>query len=334
LSSNRNPAENEGKGLRSHVQQNVEKLDSVIQSPFNLLHDEIELLMKFREPVIDLSIVGSIVCFQRGDKDSHDVILFGYGAQGLVVGNQMLPFLPKSTPVFALQAPEYNSKNAFFDYESRARFHFEEIIRSMDGKRIHLVGFSAGGYLVKLIADDLEKAGILFTITLIDPTPVVQINNDTMLTSNKLVRRRSLLRLVNDKLADALADREIIDEWHEDIYLFKVLGCDEFLANVVRKHLHVLESINESMACTMSRGSFLTKPLLCEQVGIFVLDSGFKFYDRIFEGIEYNIDTVYGWSKILQRILRLKAAGGHFDFFADATNVSALAEHISEHFLR
>jgi thioesterase domain-containing protein len=288
------------------------------------LKNIVETAMVWHTPVTDpKKLTGNIVCLQVGTTNEESVI-FVYGNQGLLVGKETIGHFHEAQPVYSLQAPELTSKIEFVDFEQRAHFHMTEICNFFSGKRVHLVGFSLGGFLAALIASDMQRHGMDCTLTLIDPIPLTKMPMPSL--SDAIEMRRFWMQQVHPDLETIVSGRQKTDMWNEDVAILKALDCDEELVDSIRKYLNSILSISSSLSASMSRAGSYEKYFDFSSA-IFVLDQGKAFYEFLIPNMD-NSDGAYGWSKSLRKMEICNVPGGHFDFFKSKANVNSLVAHL------
>jgi thioesterase domain-containing protein/acyl carrier protein len=290
------------------------------------LKSTLQSAMVWHTPITGASkIFGNIVSLQSGQIDI-DPIVFVYGNQGLVVGKEMIGTFPKSQPIFSLQAPDLLSQTNFVDLEERALLHVDELCEHFSGRRIHLIGFSLGGFLAAIMASDKHRYRFNCTLTLIDPVPLTEMN---LPSSTDLIEiRRIWMNMIHPDLGSIYTGREVTDVWDDDMALLKALEYDEKLTNAVRKYLNSILSIAENFMATLANIK-TSMPCYNNDCGIFILEDGISFFNSIIPSVD-NSDGAYGWSRFLRNSRIYYARGGHFDFFKSAENKNRLLEHMTD----
>jgi len=286
--------------------------------------------------------VSTLFCAKKSSQFGPSLV-FVHGAMGTAVGKAVLPVLESSVSCFFFQAPDLNRVLSFDSIEDRAKMYFQELKDEevlMHG--IHFVGYSYGALLVYQLASLCQAEGISFTVTLIDPMPLADIDEGNQIARNQLSRRAEMYKTIfasqnariNGGLSDLVRrvdDGEIPDSCEVDTAVMQLTGADKDTMDIFGRVSRVAVILGLEIEPMMkARASRSPKPQLnCPCVSIFKLESGFQWFKDMLPFMLEPKDGVYGWSSTFPGGIEVFAAKGtHMEFWFHPTNVKQLARQL------
>jgi len=197
------------------------------------------------------------------------------------------------------------------------------------------------------VCGEYQQNNIPFTITLIDPAPVLAIAYaNPMSTLQKLLwletkenpmsalqnRAKSFDAQLGCDLKTKVDAGDIIDEWQLDVEMLRLIGNDLDMANMMRATVVVGNAIEQDIHEIV--GGKYEFQVLETVASVFILDEGLEWFKtvmgEVFDFDELTLsDGRYGWaSQFADKVERIDVKGSHHDFFKHNENVKVLAVHL------
>ena len=289
-----------------------------------------------------------IYCLRKGQPESAPV-LFLYGGNGLPYGSQILQHLDMEQPVYCTVGPELLFGAFPANFADRVSSLVSTVRAKFGDKLVHFVGYSFGGVSAVAICGEYQQNNIPFTITLLDPTPILALAN-----ANSMSALQKLAWLVSKKNVSsmsALQNRakgfdaqlgvdlktkvdagEITDQWQLDVEMLRLVGNDQDWATMMRATVEVSNAIGRDVyEIVEGRYDF---QMLKIPTSVFILDDGLEWFKAVM-GQDFHFDDSilkdgrYGWaSQFTDKVERIDVKGSHMDFWKYKENVKLLAVHL------
>ncbi len=264
-----------------------------------------------------------LICLQAGNEGCVPIVML-YGGWGVGYGTQLLGLLNTSWPLYATQAPEYSSPCAFSSFEERAHHHKSVFVQKFGLTKLHLVGYSYGAVLASEIARLFDTEGVTCTFTLLDPVPCAE----PLIGERYLgLKAKAADDLTGDKFNffQLVKDKSVKNEFALNARISQVMQNKQLTLKIQHTSQVAARLSTEALRETgQLSNKYQTKKFL--DATIFVLSEGFDFVAGIYSA-DFN-DSIYGWSSVFEKFLRVDAVGGHLDFFMHKQNVESLAKHL------
>jgi len=288
--------------------------------------DLVAVMESFKAMTLD---DGLLIRFRAGAA-SQTPIVFMYPGSGLPVGSEVTRYLSNNQPVYGTLAPEL-SGSPFFSgtLAGRARDHANVLKERFSDVGVHLVGYSFGGPVAYEIAHQLAEAGVMCTLTLLDPIPipcqfkskqsVLELRREIMLNSNFWPVGAGMAHVLTEELKTAS------DHYSFDRAIFRTARNTKEAQWIQRISYATPRLISE---LDLHSQEATLRPCISDwNTTIFILGDGILFFDELCKP-GWNPDGVYGWNAVSSSLRVLEGKGGHLSFFTEEANVQALAEHL------
>ena len=284
--------------------------------------------------------VSGLACSRKASGSAPSVV-FCPAAFGTCIGLQMRRYLKTTASIYSLQSPDLMSAVTFEGSRDRAEHYF----KVLDNEKVlvhgvHLVGYSFGGLVVFQLACLCQERDVLFTVTLLDPVPALEIDNKASNAVTILHDRAGFYKQIFvsedariqsglKELANNVEKGEVIDCCELDLEVFQLTGIVDKKTMVACSRIALSSSAaSVEIKHARSRPGRLSN---CSPVSVFIAESGISWFTGP-GGLSFlgePKDDVYGWSSVFTCGTKATAAKGtHMEFFDHPTNVNQLALHL------